>query len=233
MVMITEHGPINEPSPERDFPTLSTIVLLVTNAVPLVGVIFLGWRVFPLLLLYWSENVIVGGFNVLRILVADPDQPLLWGAKLFMIPFFCVHFGMFTFVHGVFVLSLFGGDQYNVRGFPGPSTFLGAIRDTGIGYAVFGLVLSHTVSFIWNYLRSGEYKRVQLPVLMMQPYARVMILHFVVLGGGFAMAALHAPAAGVVLLVILKTTVDLLAHHKERAKFATRPVGQLGQEGAQ
>jgi len=221
--MIDEPDSKDDISTERDFPTLSTIVLLVSNAVPLVGVIFLGWRVFPLLLLYWSENVIVGGFNVLRILVADPDQPLLWGAKLFMIPFFCVHFGMFTFVHGVFVLSLFGGDQYNTRGFPGPSTFLAAIRDTGIGYAVFGLVLSHAVSFIWNYLRSGEYKRVQLPVLMMQPYARVMILHFVVLGGAFAMAALQSPVAGVVLLVVLKTSVDLVSHHRERAKFAAKP----------
>src|SRR5438067_13751016 len=46
------------------------------------------------------ENVIVGGFNVLRMLWAQPDNPLIWVAKAGMIPFFIVHYGMFTTVHG-------------------------------------------------------------------------------------------------------------------------------------
>jgi len=65
--------------------------------------------------------VIVGGFNVLRMLWAQPDNPLIWVAKAGMIPFFIFHYGMFTTVHGAFVLTLFGGVHY--RGLPGPTAF--------------------------------------------------------------------------------------------------------------
>src|SRR6059036_3637946 len=89
----------------------SALALLLANAVPLLGVLFSHWTVFVVLLLYWCENVVVGAFNVLRMVCAYPQVSIAWVGKLFVIPFFMVHFGMFTFVHGMFVLSLFGGGQ--------------------------------------------------------------------------------------------------------------------------
>src|SRR5262249_13770895 len=91
---------------------ISTAALVVANATPLFCVLVLHWQVFPLLLLYWLENVVVGIFNVLRMAVADPHDPGSWIGKLFMIPFFCVHYGMFCFVHGIFVFALFGGAKF-------------------------------------------------------------------------------------------------------------------------
>jgi len=52
--------------------TPSLVALVIANALPLVGVLFLGWTVFPLVLLYWLENVVVGGFNVAKLLLAQP-----------------------------------------------------------------------------------------------------------------------------------------------------------------
>ena len=49
--------------------------------------------------------MIVGGFNVLCMLWAQPDNPLIWVAKAGTIPFFIFHYGMFTTVHGLFVLT--------------------------------------------------------------------------------------------------------------------------------
>jgi hypothetical protein len=59
----------------------SGIVLVVMNLIPLVGVVFFGWSAFNIIFLYWSENVIIGFFNVLKMLTAgaigDPRvQPL-------------------------------------------------------------------------------------------------------------------------------------------------------------
>src|ERR1044071_8277792 len=179
--------------PRQSPASIATAVLVFANAIPLFGVLFLGWQVFPLILLYWLENVIVGGFNVLRMLVADPQDPIPWGGKAFLIPFFCVHFGGFTTVHGVFVFAMFGGPAYAHQFFPSPASVLAAIRQTGIGFAALGLVISHGVSFVGNYLLSGEYRRASLQQLMSQPYGRVIVMHLVILGGGFLVMALHSP----------------------------------------
>ncbi|MDH3417747.1 MAG: DUF6498-containing protein, partial [Gammaproteobacteria bacterium] len=50
----------------------SAIVLIVANLVPLFGVLFLGWRVFDVIILYWAENVVIGVINVLRMIVCIP-----------------------------------------------------------------------------------------------------------------------------------------------------------------
>ncbi len=144
-----------------DRPTLrlspSALALVAANLVPLAGVLFLGWTVFATLLLFWVENVIVGAFNVLRMLVAQPQIGAMWAAKLFMIPFFTFHYGMFVTVHGVFVLTLFGGG-FAGRGLPTAATFAHAVQVAGIAPAACGLALSHGVSFAFNYIGTGEYR---------------------------------------------------------------------------
>ena len=89
--------------------TPSVLLLIVANLVPLYGVFFLDWQIFPILLLFWMENVVVGIFNVFKMLVASPAKPTSWLTKVFMVPFFCFHYGMFTLVHGVFIFGFFGG----------------------------------------------------------------------------------------------------------------------------
>jgi len=201
--------------------TPSLLVLLVANALPIVGVLVLGWTVFPLVLLYWLENVIVGGFNVAKLLLAQPREPAYWAGKLFLVPFFVVHFGGFTFVHGVLVLALFG--PKGTRAFDLLGTVPTAIRANHLGWAVVSLVLSHGFSFYWNYVRNGEYRRASLNALMGQPYGRVLVLHFAVLFGGWIIIATGAPVLALVLLVLIKTAADVPAHMAERRKFAAVP----------
>jgi hypothetical protein len=206
-----------EPTPRRW--DISTATLIAANSTPLFGVLFLHWQVFPLLLLYWLENVVVGFFNVLRMATADPTDPGSWIGKLFMIPFFCVHYGMFCFVHGIFVFALFGGSKFGAP-FEVLQNVLPAIQRTGLAFAVLSLASSHAVSFFVNYIHGGEYRRASLGQLMAQPYSRIMVLHFTILLGGFAMLALKSPVYGLVMLVAIKTGVDVAAHRKERQKLA-------------
>jgi hypothetical protein len=199
----------------------SVLVLIVANLVPILGVVWFRWEVFPLVFLFWFENVIVGVFNVLRMLLAMPQHGLGWAAKLFMIPFFCFHYGMFTFVHGVFVIGLFGGGFRHGAPFPDEHAILQLVIEKHLTWAILGLAISHGFSFAYNYLWLGEFRRAALPVLMQQPYSRVVVLHLAILGGGFLMAALGSPVAGLVLLVLLKIVVDVRAHLRERQKLAT------------
>ncbi len=210
----------------RDWLRPSVIALLLANLVPVFGVLCLHWEVFPLMFLFWSENVIVGVFNVLKMLCAAPENPLTWAGKLFLIPFFCVHYGMFTFVHGIFVVALFGGGLKHGTGFPTPDTFWNIMQENHLGWAVLGLVVSRGVSFATNYLGNGEYRRASLQQLMQQPYGRIMVLHLAILGGGFLMLALHSPTVGLLLLVTLKIALDLRGHLAERKKFAGNPAAQ-------
>ncbi len=176
------------------------------------------WTIFSIFLLYWMENVVVGGFNVLRMLAAQPANIAGNVLKLFLVPFFCVHYGMFTFVHGLFVITLFG--PHNAGFSPTPAAFVAAVKGAGIGYGIFAVVLSHGFSFVHNYLMGGEYLRATPQQLMGQPYARVIVLHLTILGGGFAAMALGAPLASLVILVALKTAIDWSAHVRERKKLA-------------
>ena len=198
----------------------SVIALLLANLVPVAGVLFFGWEVFPLMFLFWSENVIVGGFNVLKMIFAGGGGGLGQASKFFIIPFFCVHYGMFTFVHGIFIVMMFGGGMQNGQGFPGVEKFWNVMQENHLGWAVLGLIISRGISFATNYIGNGEYKNVFAPMLMAQPYGRILVLHLAIIGGGFLVMALHSPLLGLLLLVALKTLLDLAGHLRERAKFS-------------
>jgi hypothetical protein len=201
----------------------SVIALILANLVPVFGVLFLHWEVFPLMFLFWSENLIIGAFNVLKMLTANPSSPISWIGKAFVIPFFCFHYGMFTFVHGMLVVGIFGGHMKNMHGLFNFAPFWQVMQENDLGWAVLGLAVSRGVSFFTNYIGKGEYKRASLNQLMGQPYGRIMVMHFALLIGGFMMMALHSPAAGLILLVVLKTVFDLNSHVGERKKFADAP----------
>src|SRR5207302_8916897 len=149
------------------------LVLVAATLVPVAGVLFVGWSAFSALLLFCVETVLVGAFNVLRMLVAQRQIGVMWAAKLFMIPFFTFHCGMFVTVHGLLVLTLFGGG-FSGRGFPTVATFAHAVQAAGIAPAAWGLAFSHAVSFAFNYIGTGDYKPALVPALMPRPYGRVM-----------------------------------------------------------
>ena len=169
------------------------------------------------MLLYWLENVVVGGFNVGKLLLARPQEPAYSVGKLFIIPFFIFHFGMFTLVHGVFVFALFGAKS--LPRFDSLAELPAAIRAYHLGWGVLALVVSHGLSFYWNYFENGEYRRASLPILMMQPYARLVVLHLAVLFGGWIVLTLGSPLLALLVLVALKTAADVRAHQAERHTF--------------
>lgn len=208
--------PHGKPLPQEK--PVSVWVLVAANIVPLIGVLFWGWDVFPLLLLFWMENVVIGVLNVLKMLSADPADAALWAGKLFMVPFFCVHYGMFTAGHGVLLLGLFGGEGFQPTGFSPLESASRAASEYGLWLPIAVLAASHLFSFLWNYFYRGEFRRASLAELMMKPYGRIIVLHLTVLLGGFGAMALGSPVWALVLLIALKIGLDLKAHVKEHFK---------------
>ena len=201
----------------------SVVILILANLVPLYGVAFLGWKVFPLMLLFWVENVIVGIFNVLKMLFCQPEKPEKWAGKLAAIPFFCIHYGIFTTVHGLFVFLMFGGMMEEDSFFPALSTLTNAIGGFQITWGILALFLSHALSFGINYIGKGEYRKSTLNQLMAEPYTRVVVLHVTIILGSFLITILGSPAGGLILLVAIKTGVDVIAHLKQHNKTVLAP----------
>lgn len=54
-------------------PSLTALALLAANLIPLLGVMFAGWSLFEVVILYWLENLVIGAINVLRMATCAPD----------------------------------------------------------------------------------------------------------------------------------------------------------------
>jgi hypothetical protein len=193
----------------------SIIILTIANLIPIYGVLSLNWEVFPLLFLFWMENLIIGFINAIKMVMVAPGDGATWIMKLFFVPFFCFHYGIFTLVHGVFVFGFFGGGFTENAPFPTPDLVIKAIAEYDVIWAFLALLASHIVSFAVNYIGHGEYKTGKLQNLMQQPYGRVIVLHMTILGGGFLMAMLGSPSIGLILLMVLKIILDIRSHIKE------------------
>ncbi len=195
----------------------SAMALVVANLVPVYGVVALGWKVAPIMVFYWTENLVVGFFNVQKMKRAQGPvnaagmtlngQPVTEGSRRALILFFILHYGLFTLVHGVFVFVLFG-----------PGMRLG--RELGLALLV--LAASHGYSYRRNFIHGGEYRRASFARLFWQPYARIIVMHVTILAGGALAASMGSPLGALLVLVGLKTVIDLGAHWLERRKFAVR-----------
>lgn len=200
---------------------LDAALAIASAAVIAWGVLGLGWSVFTVMALFWFENVVIGGFNVLRMLVSGARMggSGIVGA-LAMAAFFTVHYGMFTAVHGVFVVMLFGmpemGRQAMDGGFYGPlGTMVQTLFGDGEGWlAIAAIVTVHAVSFVQWAIATRELPT-PLKDLMAAPYGRIVVLHITLIAGGFLIMALRAPELGVLLLVALKLGYDLISLRRE------------------
>jgi hypothetical protein len=202
--------------------------LVAANLVPLVGVLFLGWDVGLVFIAYWIENGVVGILTVPKILLAGrPDSTetinsrgLAYGLAIF----FPIHYGLFWAVHGVFVFFL---ASFATRGLFGMSgafdPLANVVNDRPLLLVAAVLMVSHGTSFLVNYVGQKEYLRTTPGAQVIQPYARVMVLHVTVVLGGFFVVFLGQPVALVALLVIFKTLFDLALHLREHARYRRDP----------
>ena len=81
------------------------------------------------------------------------------------------------------------------------------------------MAASHLFSFLPTFIAAGEYKRTHPATLMMRPYGRIVALHITIIFGGFLTMAFDSPTGLLIVLMLMKTSVDLVMHQSERLKF--------------
>lgn len=190
---------------------LKRALVLVVNAVPLIGVFVFDWKIAPIMLLFWAENVFVGVVQAMKML-ALPGDSRVQLAKLSLVPFFCVHYGFFCLVHGFFVLLLFGGAPTGDHSLGGAPEALGRAlwAEPSQRWALAALALAYALRFFSQDLPALRKPGLSLPALMHEPYARIVVLHVAIIAGGGLAQTLGSPMPALVLLIALKTAMDLL-----------------------
>ena len=229
----------------------TTLGIVAANLVPAVGVLFFGWDAFAVVFLYWLENAVIGFFNVFKMALAagsiqsagvaaarairsDDAEQLMGkvrtprrrhagsaGLKLFLIPFFVVHYSGFMFVHGLFIFVLLRGDGGGL-GFPhkGPLVVLHREFTPSLLFALACLLVEHGYLFATEFVRDRGYLGTNAAVQMFLPYPRIVVLHVAILFGAFTLVFFSVPRFMVLLLVALKIGLELLTG---RIKNALRP----------
>ena len=215
---------------------IAAVLLVTTNLIPLGGVLWLGWDLLLILALYWAENGVVGVINVLKILMAQGTgtanapisrltingRPAANLSRVGTAGFFTVHYGLFWVVHGLFVFTfvpaMAGAQFYGPDGAP-----FGEPMDVSLttpdwpilGVGVVGLAISHGVSFWTNFIGRGEYRTLSPAQLMTQPYGRLAVMHVTIVVGAFVSIFLGTPLGSLLVLVVLKTALDLFFHLRQ------------------
>ena len=206
---------------------ISSYALIAANLIPLGGVLFFHWDVVLVLALFWIENLIIGAFNLLRILSATIVSRQWSG--LFTGAFFVFHYGAFCAVHGMLLTDLLGYpdvgfEQYfNIESagileifLDGAAIFLNFTEQLApaIWLALAGLLLSHTVSFVEHFILRGEILRVGVRKLMARPYSYIVVMHVGLIVGAIVVQKSGSPMWLLAIIVLLKLVVDYKLHRR-------------------
>ena len=182
--------------------------LVLTNVVPIFGAVFLGWSVSNILALYWLETVIIGAFNIVKILASQGAPLKSMSGKMFLSLFFAVHYGMFTMVHGVFLGQMFQ-EGMTVLDYLNEGQFL--------IWTALGFIVSHGISMLMNFFGRGEYQARSAHNQMFAPYGRIVIMHIVVILGGALAIRFGEPIWALIVMIVMKVMMDLRAHKRAHA----------------
>lgn len=202
----------------------SVYVLVLTNLVPIFGVLYFGWDLFSLLLLYWLENGVVGFYNIFKIILAQgkpKEEKTAWSAlgglrirsKFILAPLFVFHFGGFMLGHLIALVALFLAYLTSFT----PEELWGKVM-VELAVPVLLLFWSHGFSFFTNFIGRQEYQHVWVVEQMMRPYQRIIVMHITIIAAAFATKFFGHLRFAIVILVLIKTFIDVQAHVREHTR---------------
>lgn len=183
---------------------LSIFVLIAVNLYPIFGVIYFGWDIFEIVILYVAETFIVGLSNALQMSFVKSDQ------KQVMIPFFLFHYNFFVAIQTVFIILLFGTDNgFEFMSADGWFNFLATISRKDVLISIGLLGIGHIYSFYNDFYRKRIFEIYYLNYFFALPYRRIFVQQFVVLIGGAVSLLFDTPMGYLIILIFFKTIIDL------------------------
>ena len=203
-----------DPSPVEPAPpsilSPSGLALILRQFVPLVGVLFFGWDLPSVIILFWAESGVIAFYTALKMAMVGKLLAIL------AVPFFIGHFGGFMAGHFLLIYAFIVRGVGATEPAPGvQEALLGIFNPLWISLAV--LFFSHGVSFFSNFIGRREYADTTMQALMTAPYNRIIVMQLALIFGGWIVMLMHSPVPALAVLVLLKTVMDFSAHRKEHS----------------
>jgi len=181
---------------------------LLSNLLPLLGVLFLGWDVYTLLVYYWCETLIVAFWTVVTIacrkgkIGVRSDDPATRTGSPYAALLVAMHVGVFIAIHLLLMSTLYGQE------WPGhldsPAVFIETfIIGQGL-WPMLTLTFIQRAAVFWD---AGGAEN--LPPAVVGLYVRIAVIQVVIVLGAWGVMLLDSGLIGVVLLVAAKTMLDL------------------------
>jgi hypothetical protein len=210
-------------SPPAQRPLLdpALFAMLAVNLLPLAAVRYAGANAADLLLVYWTENIVIAAYTILRMVKAHKptEGNIVFGLLIFM-----GMFGVFTIGHGSIVLWIIHEHsslvELSPQGMLNPSiaaefarlaTFWDKVPPAYV-WLVGCLFISHGISFVQNFLQRAEFLRSNAHAEMARPFNRIMLMHVASVAMAFFAQSQGSPFFMLAALVALKTAADVYSH---------------------
>lgn len=214
-------GIIDNNRPQASIPGLLILNILVTNAVPLVGVLLWGWDTEKVLITYILETIVVGVVHALRLclvhfLYRNRPEVLARAEEIrhtfgsqgleggFMIPFFLFHFFFFVAVQSMVLGGFTHGSMLSIL-----QRLVTGLDD----WSLSSVLLSFSgiqLAYLGTELLSGKYTGSPLSTIFFQPYKRIVIQQLMVILGGFLLFMGFQNFGYLLVLVFTKMVVDII-----------------------
>jgi hypothetical protein len=188
----------------------SLTVLVLSNLLTIVLAVVQQWDVYVLMWIYWAQSVIIGYFNVHRILGLERfttsgfminNKPVKRNAegKRQTALLFAMHYGIFHLGYMFYLISVSG--------------LHGGFPLFGMLVCIFAFYLNHRFSYHYNREREREVIH-NIGNLMAFPYVRIIPMHLmIVIGSRF----LDNNSIALVFFLLLKSLADIAMHVIEHA----------------
>ena len=183
----------------------TTWSLILSNLLTIVFAVLEKWDARTVLWLYWWQSVVIGFFNVVKILSLrdfstagfklgnEPAQPTTF-TKVFTAFFFLFHFGFFHFIYAIFLSSRIFGPAAPTHAVP---------FYFDINLAVF------FANSLYTFIARKEWSRKNenIGTVMFAPYFRIIPMHLTIILGGF-----FGHGCVLYFFLFLKTASDVISH---------------------
>lgn len=205
-------------------------ILILSNLPPIFGLTFFGWKAIDVLFLFGIEVVVIGFFNIVKLIWVRGTKHSPRYLKIIMIPFFIIHFIIFLgvcYIGIIAVLTIYKQVILDASGLNAiwKYTFKPYLYQEVLNprkllfYNYILIIISHSTAFSQNFLKGKENIKMTIDSLMRAPYWQIFITQVWIVGGAAIILANNWSLAWLSLSVIIKMAIDFYLRYREHYKY--------------